>query len=110
MASPTGASPVNHSPTVPDTHFNSQPRKGYESAADEGEVPLVLGEGEERDADVAEDEVLREKVDELEEVLGAHPGLVREVVVGVVGLADAAEQNRHDTCTNYTVNASLMFM
>ena len=80
-----------------DNHRCSHPRKGYESAADEGEVPLMLGEGEQRHADVAEDEVLREEVDELEEVFGAHPGLVREVVVGVVCLADAAKQHGHDT-------------
>ena len=69
----------------------------------------MFGEGEERDSDVAEDEVLREEVDELEEVLGAHPGLVREVVVGIVGLADSTEQYRHDTWTNDTVKASLIF-
>ena len=58
----------------------------------------MLGEGEEGNADVAEDEVLRQEVDELEEVLGAHSGLVGEVVVGVVGLADATEQHRHNAC------------
>ena len=72
---------ISTRPTHQPFSFQDRPRyirlqKGYESASDEGEVPLVLGEGEDRDADVAEDEVLRQEVDELEEVLGAHPGLV----------------------------------
>lgn len=57
----------------------------------------MLREREHGHADVAEDEVLGEEVQQLKEVLRPRPGIVREVVVRVVGLADAAKQDRDDT-------------
>ena len=57
----------------------------------------MLREGEDGDPDVREDEVLRHEVEESKELLRRRPGLRRQVVVGVVGLADAAEQDSHDS-------------
>ena len=57
----------------------------------------MLREGEDGDPDVREDEVLRHEVEESEELLRRRPGLWRQVVVGVVSLTDAAEQNSHDS-------------
>ena len=56
----------------------------------------MLREGEDGDPDVRKDEVLRHEVEESEELLRRRPGLRRQVVVGVVGLADTAEQDSHD--------------
>lgn len=59
---------------------------------------MVLREGEHRHANVREDKVLREEVEQLEDLLRARPRVVRQIVVRVVRLADSAEQHRHDTC------------
>ena len=58
---------------------------------------MVLGEGEHGDPDVGEDEVLRHEVEEVEEVFGGLLGVLGQVVEGVVGLGDAAEEDGHNS-------------
>ena len=69
---------------------------GDEGAEDEYDVEVVSRKGEERDAEVREDEVFGHEVERLEELPRPLLGLEREVVEGVVGLEDAAEEHRHD--------------
>jgi len=69
---------------------------GDEGTDDVVGVEVVLREGEHGDADVGEDKVLGHKVEEVEEALSGLLALLREVVVGVVGLGDATEQHRDD--------------
>lgn len=52
---------------------------------------MVFREGEHGNPDVGEDEVLREEVEQLEQLLGSVAWVRRQIVVGVVRLADAAE-------------------
>ena len=59
---------------------------GDERAEDEDKVEVVLGEGEHGDADVAEDEVLREKVEHFKQLLRPLLGLQGQVVERVVSL------------------------
>ena len=59
---------------------------------------MVVLEGEQRETDVGEDKVLSKEVDQLKQVLGSLPALVRHVDVGVVGLHDPTEQHCHDSC------------
>ena len=56
----------------------------------------MLREGEDGDPDVREDEVLGHEVEEAEKLLRRRPRLRGHVVVGVVRLTDAAEQDGHD--------------
>ncbi|KAH9406981.1 hypothetical protein TYRP_013249 [Tyrophagus putrescentiae] len=69
---------------------------GDEGPEDEPEGPEMLRKCEDADANVGKDEVLRDEVAHLKKRLGADARLRREVVVGVVGLADAAEEHRDD--------------
>ena len=71
-------------------------RDGQESHYYEWERPQVARESEYRDADVREDEVFGDEVTQFEEGFGPRTGLVRQVVVGVVGLTYAAEEDCHD--------------
>lgn len=57
---------------------------------------MVLGEREHRHTNVREDEVLGQKVEQLEDLFGALPRVIRQIVVRVVRLTDAAEEHRHD--------------
>ena len=50
---------------------------GYEREYDETRNPLVVLIGEEREAHVGKDEVLREKVDEFKQVFGSASGFLR---------------------------------
>ena len=69
---------------------------GEEGADDESCVEPVVGEGEDGDADVGEDEVLGHEVELVEEVARDGARLGTEVVVRVVRLADSAEEDGHD--------------
>ena len=74
---------------------------GDEGEGDEVRFPTMVVEGEHRDADVAEDEVLGEEIEEFEEGFGGEATVGGQVVEGVVGLADAAEQHCHDTWAEF---------
>ncbi len=67
----------------------------YERTQDEENVEVVVRESEERDANVAKDEVFREKVQQLEELLRPVLGARRQVVERVVSLTNAAKQHSH---------------
>ena len=56
----------------------------------------MVAEGEQREANVGEDEVLCHEVDEFEGLLGPAARFVGEVDVCVIGLHDATEQHRHN--------------
>ena len=53
----------------------------------------MLGEGEDRYSDVGKDEIFRHEIQETEKLLGHGPRFGRQVIVGVVRLTDAAEEN-----------------
>lgn len=71
-------------------------RDTYESRQNEPRIKVMLGKCEHRNADVGEDEVLRQEIEQLEYLLGALTRIVRQVVVRVVRLTDAAEQNGYN--------------
>ena len=78
-------------------------RSAHKDEEDEQGVVQRALPREEGDAEVNEDEVLREEGEELEDVFGGVLGLDREVVKGVVGHEDAAEEHRHDTGGMHTL-------
>lgn len=57
---------------------------------------MVLGKREHRDANVGKDEILRQKVEQLKNLLGALPRVVRQIVIRIMRLAYAAKQYGHD--------------
>jgi len=77
--------------------------KGYKCCNDEANVKVVLGEGEHRDADVAEDEILGQKVEELEKLLSSSPRIHREIIVRVVGLTHPTEKHSHNAWKGFFV-------
>jgi hypothetical protein len=77
--------------------------KGYKCCNDEANVKVVLGEGEHRDADVAEDEILGQKVEELEKLLSSSPRIHREIIVRVVGLTHPTEKHSHNAWKGFLV-------
>lgn len=56
---------------------------------------MMLGKGEHRDANVGEYKVLGQKVEQLKDLFGALSRVLRQIVVRVMCLANAAKQNSH---------------
>ncbi len=71
-------------------------RSGAEQKRNVTGIKVVFRKREYGDPDVRKDEIFRHKVEEPEELLRRRPRLGRHVVVGVVGLADAAKQDGDD--------------
>ena len=60
----------------------------------------MFRERKHRHAYVTKNEVLGQKVEQLEQLLRPLSRIRTQVIVRVVGLANSAEQDRHNTCKN----------
>lgn len=69
----------------------------YKSCYNETGVKMMLGKGEHRYANVGKDKILGQKVQKLEYLFCPLARVLRQVVVRVVSLADAAEEHGHHT-------------
>ena len=60
-------------------------------------IKVVLWEGEDRNSDVGKDEIFRHEIQETKKLLRHGPRFGRHVIVGVMRLADAAEEHGDDS-------------
>lgn len=72
--------------------------KTYKTGKYEQRIESMLGEGEHRNADVGENEVLCEEIQQLKYLFRSSSWIIRQVVVRVVSLTNTAEQHSDDTC------------
>lgn len=68
----------------------------YETGENEPRIEMMLGKRKHRHTNVGENEILRQEIEQLEDLLSALSRVVRQIVVRVVGLADAAKEHGHD--------------
>lgn len=72
----------------------------YESCRNEPQIKVMLRKGEHRDADVGENEIFGQKIEQFEYLFGPYARIVRQIVVGVMRLTNATKQHRHDSYRN----------